>query len=75
MIESYSYFSVFWNGAFYEKKGVQSYTRDTPWGLGLGFAFNTPAGIFSINYAMGKQFNNPFDLKGAKVHFGISGKF
>lgn len=75
MLESYSYFSIFWNGAFYEKKGVQSYISDTPWGLGLGFAFNTPAGIFSVNYAMGKQFNNPFDLKGAKVHFGISGKF
>jgi len=75
MIESYSYFSVFWNGAFYEKKGMNSYVKDTPWGLGLGFSFNTPAGIFSINYAMGKQFNNPFDLKGAKVHFGISGKF
>lgn len=75
MLESYSYFSVFWNGAYYEKKGMQSYINDTPWGLGLGFAFNTPAGIFSINYAMGKQFSNPFDLKGAKVHFGISGKF
>ncbi len=75
MIEAYSYFSLFWNGAFYEKKGIESYNRDTPWGVGLGFAFNTPAGIFSINYAMGKQFDNPFDLKAAKVHFGISGKF
>lgn len=75
MLEQFSYFSLFWNGAYYERNGVDSYVRDTPWGLGLGFAFNTPAGIFSINYAMGKQFDNPFDMKGAKVHFGISGKF
>jgi outer membrane protein assembly factor BamA len=75
MLEQFSYFSLFWNGAFYERNGVESYVRDAPWGLGLGFAFNTPAGIFSINYAMGKQFDNPFDIKGAKVHFGISGKF
>lgn len=75
MLESYSYFSVFWNGAYYEKKGIEKNIYDTPWGLGLGIAFNTPAGIFTLNYAFGKQFNNPIDLRSSKIHFGITGNF
>ncbi len=75
MLEKYSYFSMFWNGAYYEKQGIDQTIHDTPWGLGLGIAFNTPAGIFSLNYAIGKQFNNPLDLRNSKIHFGITGSF
>lgn len=43
---------------------------DQPFGFGAGFSFGTNLGIFSISYALGKQFNNPIELKNGKVHFG-----
>lgn len=75
MLEKYSYLSIFWNGAYYEKQSISNKICDTPWGLGIGLAFNTPAGIFSLNYALGKQFNNSLDLRNSKIHFGITGSF
>ncbi len=75
MLEKYSYFSIFWNGAYYKKQGITETVHDTPWGIGIGLAFNTPAGIFTLNYAVGKQFNNSLDLRNSKIHFGIIGNF
>ncbi|NLN73443.1 MAG: BamA/TamA family outer membrane protein [Bacteroidales bacterium] len=75
MLERYSYLSIFWNGAYYEKNAINSYSSDFPWGLGAGIAFNTPAGIFSLQYAIGKEQNNPFDFRSSKIHFGITGMF
>jgi hypothetical protein len=49
--------------------------RDTPFGFGAGISFETKAGIFSINYALGKQFNNPIELRSGKIHFGIVNYF
>lgn len=39
-------------------------------GVGLGLAFETKAGIFNISYAVGKQDDNPFALRQAKIHLG-----
>ncbi len=39
-------------------------------GLGLGLAFETKAGIFNISYAVGKQDDDPFALRQAKIHLG-----
>ena len=49
--------------------------RDTPYGFGAGINFQTKAGIFSVNYALGSQKNNPILLKSAKLHFGIVNYF
>lgn len=73
LLERNSYLYVFADGAYYENKSI-SFTGaryDTPFGFGLGMSFETKAGIFSINYALGKQFDNPIYLRSAKVHFGI----
>jgi outer membrane protein assembly factor BamA len=75
LLDRDSFVSLFWNGAFYEQNISGEYVSDTPWGIGAGLSFRTGAGIFSVYYAMGKQFNNPFDLRAAKVHFGYTSVF
>ncbi|MFQ5335785.1 MAG: hypothetical protein ACE5DN_06900, partial [Flavobacteriales bacterium] len=61
----------FWDGAYYENTSVGNRVFDRPFGFGAGISFETSSGIFSINYALGKQFDNPLLLKTAKVHFGF----
>ena len=39
-------------------------------GIGLGLAFETKAGIFNISYAIGKQNDQPFNFRQAKIHIG-----
>jgi hemolysin activation/secretion protein len=75
LLDRDSFLSVFWNGAYYEYPTAQQLITDTPWGFGAGLSFRTNAGIFSVYYAMGKQFSNPLDLRSAKVHFGYTSVF
>ncbi len=44
-------------------------------GLGLGLTFETKAGQFSLAYAAGKRDDQPFNLREAKIHFGIISLF
>ena len=73
LFEENSYLFFFGEGGYYENKSISfaGDGYDTPYGFGAGISFETKAGIFSINYALGKQFDNPIDLRGGKVHFGI----
>lgn len=75
LLEKNSAFYVFWNGAYYYKNVSQTVTEDFPWGFGVGLNFDTKAGIFSISYALGKQFDNPLEIKSAKIHFGYISRF
>jgi outer membrane protein assembly factor BamA len=75
LLEQNSYLYIFGDGAYYENNNVQSFVHDTPIGFGAGISFETKAGIFSINYALGKQFDNPVQLKSGKIHFGIVNYF
>ena len=76
IFEKNSNIYTFFDIAYYEKKLVkQNKIKDTPFGFGLGTNFETKAGIFSINYALGKQFNNFIELRSAKIHFGFINKF
>jgi outer membrane protein assembly factor BamA len=75
ILEQNSYLYLFGNGAWYENNEVADYVQDTPYGFGAGISFETKAGIFSINYALGKQFSNPIELKSGKIHFGIVNYF
>jgi len=56
---------------WYENNSMEKYIKDYPIGFGAGISFQTKAGIFSINYALGKQFDNPVLLRAAKIHFGL----
>lgn len=75
LLDRNSYLSVFSDGGYYEKNDIQSYVQDTPIGFGAGINFETAAGIFSFNYAVGKQFDNPIELRAAKIHFGYTSIF
>ena len=44
-------------------------------GFGAGITFETKAGIFGVNYALGKAPGNPVDLRAAKIHFGYLNYF
>jgi outer membrane protein assembly factor BamA len=75
LLEQNSFFFLFANKAWYELNTISSKLHDDPYGFGLGISFQTKAGIFSISYALGKQFDNPILLRAAKVHFGIVSVF
>jgi len=78
LLEQNTFLFLFFNGAYYEnevKKAQNSKWLDNPFGYGAGITFETKAGVFSINYALGQQMGNPADFKTAKVHFGIVNRF
>lgn len=75
LLDRNSFFSFFSDGGYYESESMNNSINDTPIGIGAGMSFETGAGIFSINYAIGKQFDNPFDLRSGKIHFGFISLF
>ena len=72
LLDQNSFFSIFSDYGLYENNttGI-AYVNDTPLGIGAGVSFETKAGIFTFNYAVGSQFGNPVDLRAAKIHFGF----
>src|SRR5579871_1174933 len=57
--------------AGWAKNNIPSYNFSSSYmGIGLGLAFETKAGIFNISYAVGKQDDNSFSLRAAKIHLG-----
>jgi hypothetical protein len=65
LLEENSFLFAFFNGAYYENKAVNRNIVDRPFGFGTGMSFETKAGIFSISYALGKQFDNPIEFRSA----------
>lgn len=66
--------------AFYNQAWVQQQTAGInltgfPLGFGTGINVETAVGILSISYALGKQKNNPLNLRQGKIHFGIVALF
>jgi outer membrane protein assembly factor BamA len=75
LLEQHSNFYLFWDGAYYESNSFANYDHDTPFGFGAGVSFETKAGIFTFNYALGYQKNTLSDIRSAKIHFGIVNYF
>lgn len=75
LFEQNSSIVLFTEAAWYENNSVKNYVTDIPYSAGAGINFETKAGIFSLNYALGSQFGNPFDLRTGKIHFGIVNQF
>ena len=71
ILEQNSYLFLFVDGAYYENDGINEFISDRPLGFGAGMSFETRAGIFSISYALGRQFDNPIQFRSAKIHFGF----
>lgn len=75
LFEENSNFFVFVDQGWWENTANGRNDHDTPLGLGLGTNFETKAGIFSLTYALGRQFNAPIALRAGKVHFGFTSLF
>ncbi|RFC54108.1 BamA/TamA family outer membrane protein [Brumimicrobium aurantiacum] len=69
LVDRKSHAFAFFDQSFYENNS-NDYVNDQPFGFGAGFSFGTNLGIFSISYALGKQFDNPIEFRNGKVHFG-----
>jgi outer membrane protein assembly factor BamA len=70
LIGQNSFFSLFSDAAYVENVTRAAQTYDHYIGFGAGLNFETRAGIFSLNYALGKKNKNPIDFGAGKIHFG-----
>ena len=75
LFEENSALYVFVDQSWYEKKSATTFLTDTPIGFGAGVNFETKAGIFTFNYALGQQYDNPILVRNAKVSFGFRNIF
>lgn len=62
--------SLFFDGAYVERRLENDFSNDFLFGFGAGLNFETKAGIFGVSYAIGKQTGNPLDFRSSKIHFG-----
>lgn len=70
-----SAFYLFWDGGGIRKEVLDVKQEEYPWGVGMGMNFETGAGIFSLNYAVGKRKGVPLQIQSAKIHFGFVSRF
>lgn len=66
---------LFGEGAWYENTSNRQYLKDTPLSVGAGINLDTRAGILTMHYAIGNQFNNGFDIRSGKIHIGLVALF
>ncbi len=66
---------LFGDLAWYQSNQIDKMVTDMPFGFGIGMNIDTKAGIFKLNYALGKQFDNPIKISSSKVHFGFYARF
>ena len=70
LLDKNSALFAFYTQAWYEDPSALHYVKDSPLGFGLGLSFGTKLGIFSVTYALGKQFSNSIQLNQGKIHIG-----
>jgi outer membrane protein assembly factor BamA len=75
LFERNSALFIFIDGGYYEKALEDEQTTDIPFGFGAGLQLRTGAGIFLLNYALGRQFDNPINIGKAKIHLSYVNRF
>jgi outer membrane protein assembly factor BamA len=78
LFEQNSAFLLFADGGWYENMSYNNPNakkQDTPYSVGAGVMFQSKAGVFQLNYAIGHQFNNQFSFRTGKINFGIVNTF
>lgn len=70
-----SYVSLLFNGAWFQKDLPDHYQQGWPWGMAAGISLETAPGILSVYYALGKQPEEPFNFRKARIHFGFISLF
>lgn len=75
ILEQNSNIFLFVDQAWYEDTSRENLITDTPLGFGAGISFETGAGVFSLTYALGQQFDNDIEVRNGKIHFGFTSFF
>ena len=75
LLQKNSFFNVFFDAAYVESRIQGKYRNDFPFGFGVGFSYETKAGVFGISYALGQQKDFPVNFKSGKIHFGYVNYF
>ncbi len=75
LIQRNSYFFVFMDAAFVDRKFNNAVFHDFPFGFGAGITFETKIGIFGLTYALGQQKDKSVDFRNSKLHFGYVATF
>jgi outer membrane protein assembly factor BamA len=75
LLSKNSYAGLFFDQGYIENRSNNSFLSDYPYGFGAGITFETKAGIFAVNYALGAQNNDAVVLRNAKIHFGYLNYF
>lgn len=70
LLSKNSYFNTFFDFAVVEDSRKGAGNIDMPLGFGTGLALETKGGIFSLSYALGRQFDNNIEVRNGKIHFG-----
>lgn len=70
-----SYFSAFIDYGLIYNDFRSNNKFDQPFGFGVGLSFQTTAGIFGIDVALGREQGNNLDFRNAKTHFGFISLF
>ena len=76
LFDQNSYLSLPFIDAGFTHVVVEGIEKNDPvFGVGMGLNFGTPAGIFNLSFAAGKNLNNPLDFSKMKIHFGYVNLF
>lgn len=75
IFEERSALFAFVDGGYFEKRNTASDYYNYALGVGIGLDLNTPAGVFSLVYAVGKLNNDAFIFNNSKIHFGYRNSF
>jgi hemolysin activation/secretion protein len=73
LLATNSFFRVFADaGVIADGSDPLSTTESWPLGVGVGLAMETKAGVFGVNYALGRLLDQSegFRFRNAKIHFG-----
>lgn len=70
-----SFAFIFGDVAYFENKSQDTDQRSLAIGTGVGAAFETRIGIFSLTYALGARDGQELDTRTGKVHFGYLNLF
>ncbi|MFT4682680.1 MAG: outer membrane protein assembly factor BamA [Flavobacteriales bacterium] len=74
LLDATSAVFLFYDQGWYERTD-EVYFTDQPFGFGAGALIGTSTGSFSISYGLGKEQNNPIELRSGKIHFGYINSF
>ncbi|MEZ4977894.1 MAG: POTRA domain-containing protein [Chitinophagales bacterium] len=71
LLSKNSFVGAFGDFAIVEDERKGAGFVDFPIGFGLGLSLETKAGLFSLNYALGKNLDNKIQIRNGKIHFGF----